>query len=100
MVQDLKFTKNKMNRWESYFVSSGTTYAVQLNVNADEYVYTSIDVIVYANIPGMDKVTLATLGRPQNNYNYMFEIDVPFGVVVTIESMSESISGKISTNGE
>lgn len=98
MVQDLTFTQNNMNRWESSFISSGTPYAVQLNVNADPSAHTNIDTIVYANIPGMDKVTLATLQRPQNNL--MFEVDVPFGVVVTIESMSESISGKISTNGE
>lgn len=96
MVQSLTFTKNERNRWEGSFQSTGIPATVQLNVNQDVYYETSIDVIVYGNLPGMDKVILSTLSRSSQGQYYLFEVDVSSGVVVTIESLSEPIECKIT----
>lgn len=96
MVQDLTFTKNAINRWESSFVSSGSKTVVQLKVNKDSKQQTSNEVLVYGNLSGMDKSTLANLGRSSTGV-YLFEVDVPADVVVTVECLDEPLSGKIST---
>lgn len=97
MVQELTFTKNERNRWESSFVSTGSPSAVQIKVDLDVYSGTSVDVIVYGNLPEMERVILATLGRPSQEQYYLFEVDVPEGVEVTIESLNEPVAGKVTT---
>lgn len=96
MVQELTLTKNGRNRWEGSFVSTGTPSAVQIKVDLNTYSGTAIDVIVYGNLPGMERVILATLDRPSQKQYYLFEVDVPAGVVVTIESLNEPVECKIT----
>ncbi|MDE5986831.1 MAG: hypothetical protein K2H16_06065 [Prevotella sp.] len=97
MVQELTFTKNGRNRWESSFVSTGSPSAVQIKVDLNVYSGTSVDVIVYGNLPEMERVILATLGRPSQEQYYLFEVDVPEGVEVTVESLNEPVEGKVTT---
>lgn len=97
MIQNLTFTKNERNRWESSFVSTGIPVAVQMKVDLDVYSSTAIDVIVYGNLPDMERVILATLGRPSQELYYLFEVNVPEGVEVTVESLNEPIEGKVTT---
>lgn len=97
MVQDLTFTKNESaNRWSGSFASTGTRTAVQLKVKLDVVGKMSNDVLVYGNMDGMDKVTIANLGRSQTG-EYLFEVDVPADVNVTIESLNEPVSCKITS---
>lgn len=97
MIQELTFTKNERSRWESMFVSDGSPSAVQIKVNSDTDTGTRVNVIVYGNLPGMDRIILATLIRPFKDEHYLFEVDVPEGVEVTIESLNEPVSGKVTT---
>lgn len=97
MIQDLTFTKNSdNNRWRSEFVSSGSKTAVQLKVKLDVTDKMSNDVLVYGNIEGMDRMTIANLGRTFTG-EYLFEVDVPVGVTVTIETLNEPVGGKITS---
>lgn len=97
MVQDLTFTKNESaNRWSGSFASTDTRTAVQLKVKLDVVGKMSNDVLVYGNIEGMDKVTIANLGHSFTG-EYLFEVDVPADVNVTIESLNEPVSCKITS---
>lgn len=97
MVQDLTFTKNEeRNRWECEFASTGIRTAVQLKVKLDVVGKMNNDVLVYGNIEGMDKVTIANLGRSFTG-EYLFEVDVPADVKITIESLNEPVSCKITS---
>ena len=96
MVQDLTFPKNAMNRYEASFVSEGGRYVVQLLVSKQDGQKTTNEALVYGNLSGMQKVSLANLGRSLTG-QYLFEVDVPADVVVTIESVNEPISGKLTT---
>lgn len=97
MVQDLTFTKNEeRNRWSGNFASTGTRTAVQLKVKLDVVGKMNNDVLVYGNIEGMDKVTIANLGHSFTG-EYLFEVDVPSGVTITIESLNEPVGCKITS---
>lgn len=96
MLQDLTFAKNAMNRYEASFVSDGGRYVVQLLVSKQDGQKTTNEVIVYGNLSGMDKVSLANLERSLTG-QYLFEVNVPDDVVVTIESINEPISGKVAS---
>lgn len=88
-TSNLTFTKNALNRWACKFSSSGAKNVVQLEKAGCE------PVTVYANLTGMAPVAVFTSGR-QNTDSVIFEIDMPEGVEVTVESMDEVITAKIS----
>lgn len=75
MATELIFNKEG-SRYIASFTSSGST-TVQIDRESKDYL------TVYANIEGMNKVSIfnATIYE-----DFIFDVDVPEGVVVTIES--------------
>lgn len=84
-TNDLIFTRNARNWWESKFVSSGNVVTIQIQRAA----YGSF--VIYANLPGMKETPAGT----SDGTNILFAVDFPEGVEVTIESMTEITSAKI-----
>lgn len=87
-VKDLTFTKQENGRYSAEYVASGTRSAVQLaREKAGE-------VIIYLRIPGMTE-----WGASPIYYNvskdFAFEVNVPGGMEVKIESMTEVTSCKL-----
>lgn len=87
-VNDLTFTQNAINRWQAKFNSGGSNVTVQVLRDKESFL------IVYANLPGMEKVAVYTPGGNAPR-NLLFSVDVPEGMEVTIESGSEVVKAKI-----
>ena len=87
----LEFSKNATNRYETSFVSEGAV-VIQVERAGNGYIN------VYANLDGMSKTYIGGTVYSGNS-NLIFSVDVPAGVTVTIESLTEVVSAKMLSNG-
>lgn len=88
----LEFSKNATNRYEASFVSEGAV-VIQVERAGNGYIN------VYANLDGMSKTYIGGYGLYNGGSNLIFSVDVPAGVTVTIESLTEVVSAKMLSNG-
>lgn len=88
METSLNFQKNGQT-YQTRFTSSGGGI-VQLERDENS------QVVVYANLPGMEP-TLISIVKNQYDTGIMFRLDVPSGIDVTIESVTEVKSAKMFT---
>ena len=89
METSLNFQKNGQT-YQTRFTSSGGGCIVQLERDENS------QVVVYANLPGMEP-TLISIVKNQYDTGIMFRLDVPSGIEVTIESVTEVKSAKMFT---
>lgn len=88
MTKDLTFTKQENGRYAAEYVSSGFRSVVQMARES------AGEVIVYMRVPGM-----ADWGASPIYYNvsrnFMFEVNVPSGIEIKVESFTEVLTGKL-----
>lgn len=87
-TNDLSFSKVN-NHYEASFETSGENVVVQLTKKGNGAV------VVYANLQNLPPITVMNTGSDSSKY-HIFEIDMPAGVEITVKSMDEVISAKIS----
>lgn len=82
MAKEIKFAKNASDKWEASIVSEGEPMAIEINREK------AGSLLIYGNLEGMEKVVLENYG-PSAEKHHLVEVDVPAGVVITIESYTE-----------
>lgn len=84
---DLSFSKNEGNKYVASFVSEGP---VTIQVKRQE----AGPLNIYANIDGMDAIYVGGYGPYNSSANLIFNVDVPAGVNVSVESFTEVLEAK------
>lgn len=84
---DLSFSKNEENKYVASFVSEGP---VTIQVKRQE----AGSLNIYANIDGMDAIYVGGYGPYNGSANLIFNVDVPAGVNVSVESFTEVLEAK------
>lgn len=88
MVKDLTFTRQEDGRYSSQYTSAGTRTVVQLSRERQG------DIIVYLRVPGMTGWGASPIYYGVSR-DFMFEVSVPSGIEVKVESLTAVLSGKI-----
>ena len=84
---DLSFSKNNKKKNVSSFVAVGS---VTIQVKRKE----AGALKIYANIDGMDAIYVGGYGPYNGSANLIFNVDVPAGVNVSVESFTEVLEAK------
>lgn len=89
---DLSFSKNEENKYVASFASEGP---VTIQVKRQE----AGSLNIYANIDGMDAIYVGGYGLYNGSANLIFNVDVPAGVNVSVESFTEVLEAKVVKEG-
>lgn len=89
---DLSFSKNEENKYVASFASEGP---VTIQVKRQE----AGSLNIYANIDGMDAIYIGGYGPYNGSANLIFNVDVPAGVNVSVESFTEVLEAKVVKEG-
>lgn len=93
MTEDLVFAKDASEeKWVCEIAATGDRMVVQVDRDAPGLL------LVWANVEGMRRVPVMRVEEDEM-YDVIFEVDMPAGVTVTVESYGEPAAAKVMTEG-